>query len=150
MRQTVLGPWKEERAEPSPDVLMVTCFLQLCVSLACPLRHSWAETCSSFFFLPFYPRPQRLPMARLWCLGYHHGRNCIWLSPTLQGKWPLRATMLCPATLWYSSLLPPLSSLLAPGLLCTQAFRAQRLWWKQGAQQERHECTQHCCFTSPP
>lgn len=48
-------------------------------------------------------------MARLRCLGHHHGRNCIWLSPALQGKLP--PTVVC---------LPPFGtqpSLLAPAYL---------------------------------
>lgn len=89
-------------------------------------------------------------MAGLRCLDHHHGRNRIWLSPALQGKLPPggRLRLASPGR-------PP-SSLRAPGLvteeLCSVGTwpRAQRLWWEQGAQQERREHTPHCGFTSAP
>lgn len=60
----------------------------------------------SEFLLPFFsPRPRRFPMARLWCLGHHPGRNCIWLPPALQGKSPLRGHSAMPCHPWAFS--PP-------------------------------------------
>lgn len=50
-------------------------------------------TCTSSYdyFLIFTFRSTWLQMARLWGSGYHNGRNCIWLPPTLQGNTSLAA-----------------------------------------------------------
>lgn len=89
VRQTVLGPGKKrEKAELS----RVWCSRAFCswVSHLPAAGTLLGETCPSFFFLSFSPRPRRFPMARLRCLGHHPGRNCIWLPPALQGKSPPR------------------------------------------------------------
>lgn len=48
-------------------------------------------TCSSDYdyFLILMFRSPWLQMARLWCFGYHNGRNCLWVPPALQGNMSL-------------------------------------------------------------